>query len=159
MENESAECLTDAIRSFKFHNSSWEKVKVIVIDKDMGELGLLEDEFPGVKIILCHFHLKKYIRAEMVKREYGGPSSFDKDQVEDAVDMMRLAASPEEYIKYLKYMYFLLDRVQLRDSDTIPEPKHPFLEYFMRNWDSMKERWVLYARSDVPHLGNHTNNR
>ncbi|KAG6950205.1 hypothetical protein JG688_00014258 [Phytophthora aleatoria] len=29
--------------------------------------------------------------------------AFDKDQVEDAVDMMRLTASPEEYTKYLKY--------------------------------------------------------
>ncbi|KAG6957014.1 hypothetical protein JG687_00010233 [Phytophthora cactorum] len=28
----------------------------------------------------------------------------------------------------------------------------------MRNWDSMKERWALYARSDILHLENHTNN-
>ncbi|KAG2820143.1 hypothetical protein PC113_g22641 [Phytophthora cactorum] len=159
MENESAECLTDAIGSFKFQNTMWEKIKVIVIDKDVGELGVLEKQFPGVRIILCHFHLKKYIRTEMVKSEYGGPSSFDRDQVEDAVYMMRLAASPEEYTKYLKYMYFLLDRAHLRDSAAIPEPVHPFLKYFIRNWDSMKERWALYARSDVPHLGNHTNNK
>ncbi|KAG4224529.1 hypothetical protein PC116_g27020 [Phytophthora cactorum] len=99
MENESAECLTDAIGSFKFQNTMWEKIKVIVIDKDVGELGVLEKQFPGVRIILCHFHLKKYIRTEMVKSEYGGPSSFDRDQVEDAVYMMRLAASPEEYTK------------------------------------------------------------
>ncbi|KAG2981079.1 hypothetical protein PC120_g24844 [Phytophthora cactorum] len=159
MENESAECLTYAIGSFKFQNTMWEKIKVIVIDKDVGELGVLEKQFPGVRIILCHFHLKKYIRTEMVKSEYGGPSSFDRDQVEDAVYMMRLAASPEEYTKYLKYMYILLDRAHLRDSAAIPEPVHPFLKYFIRNWDSMKERWALYARSDVPHLGNHTNNK
>ncbi|KAG6971809.1 hypothetical protein JG687_00001809, partial [Phytophthora cactorum] len=67
MENESAECLTYAIGSFKFQNTMWEKIKVIVIDKDVGELGVLEKQFPGVRIILCHFHLKKYIRTEMVK--------------------------------------------------------------------------------------------
>ncbi|KAG4039139.1 hypothetical protein PC123_g25304 [Phytophthora cactorum] len=128
MENESAECLTYAIGSFKFQNTMWEKIKVIVIDKDVGELGVLEKQFPGVRIILCHFHLKKYIRTEMVKSEYGGPSSFDRDQVEDAVYMMRLAASPEEYTKYLKYMYILLDRAHLRDSAAIPEPVHPFLK-------------------------------
>ncbi|OWZ17478.1 hypothetical protein PHMEG_0008582 [Phytophthora megakarya] len=159
MENESVECILDAINSFKFHNPSWEDIKVIVIDKDLGELGLLEDEFPGVKVILCHFHLKKYIRSELSKSEYGGPSSFDKDQVEDAVDLMRLASTIEEYTKYLKYLYFLLDGVHLREADTIPVPEHPFLKYFMKNWDSMKERWSLYARSEVPHLGNHTNNR
>ncbi|KAG3114407.1 hypothetical protein PI125_g6496 [Phytophthora idaei] len=65
MENESAECLTDVIGSLKFHNPSWEKIKVIAIDKGMGELGLLEKAFPGVRIILCHFHLKKYIRTDM----------------------------------------------------------------------------------------------
>lgn len=159
MENESAECLSDAIGSFKFNNSSWEQVRVIVIDKDMGELGLLEMESPGVKVILCHFHLKKYIRTELAKSEYGGPSSFDKDQVEDAIDMMRLAVSTDEYVKYLKYLYFLLEGVRLKREDPVPVPTHPFLKYFMKNWDSMKERWALYARSDVPHLGNHTNNR
>ncbi|ETM99555.1 hypothetical protein PPTG_18825 [Phytophthora nicotianae INRA-310] len=114
-------------------------------------------EFEGVKV--CHFHLKKYIRTEMAKSEYGGPTSFDKDEVEDAVDMARLAPSAVEYTKYLKYLYFLLDDVHIKDSDAIPEPGRPFLKYFMRNWDSMKERWALYARSDVPHLGNHMNNR
>ncbi|KAG2917115.1 hypothetical protein PC114_g7276 [Phytophthora cactorum] len=52
MENENAECLTDAIGSLKFHNPSWETIKVITIDKGMGELGLLEKAFPGVRIIL-----------------------------------------------------------------------------------------------------------
>ncbi|OWY95917.1 hypothetical protein PHMEG_00033946, partial [Phytophthora megakarya] len=159
MENESEECLTDAIRAFKSNNPSWQDVRVIVIDKDMGELSLLEKEFGDVKVILCHFHLKKYIRTEMAKGEYGGQSSFDKDQVEDAVDLMRQATLIKEYTKYLKYMYFLLDGVQLSESDKIPEAKQPFLKYFMRNWHTIKERWALYARSDVPHLGNHTNNR
>ncbi|ETN15981.1 hypothetical protein PPTG_21846 [Phytophthora nicotianae INRA-310] len=147
MENESNECLSDAIRSFKFNNPSWEKIKVIVIDKDLGELELLERSS------------KKYIRTEMAKSEYGGPTSFDKVEVEDTIDMIRLAPTAVEYTKYLKYLYFLLDDVHLKDSDAIPKPGHPFLKYFMRNWDSMKERWAFYARSDVPHLGNHANNR
>ncbi|KAG2763700.1 hypothetical protein Pcac1_g24590 [Phytophthora cactorum] len=29
----------------------------------------------------------------MAESEYGGPTSFDTDQVEDAVDMLRLATS------------------------------------------------------------------
>jgi len=127
MENESVECLTDAIEAFKFSNPSWEKARVIVIDKDMGELSLLESHFPQTKVILCHFHLKKCIRTEMAKSEYGGPSNFDKDQVEDAVDMMRAAPTIDDYTKYLKYLYFLLDNVHLRSEDDIPEPKHPFL--------------------------------
>ncbi|KAG3078674.1 hypothetical protein PC121_g7196 [Phytophthora cactorum] len=52
MENESAECLSDAISSFKFNNPSWDQVKVIVFDKGMGKMALLESKFPGVKVSL-----------------------------------------------------------------------------------------------------------
>ncbi|KAG6942130.1 hypothetical protein JG688_00018301 [Phytophthora aleatoria] len=45
MENESAECLTDAIDSFKFHNTSWEKIKVIVIEKIWASLGCWKSSF------------------------------------------------------------------------------------------------------------------
>ncbi|KAG6943871.1 hypothetical protein JG687_00018186, partial [Phytophthora cactorum] len=96
------------------------------------------------------------------KSEYGGPLSFDKDQVDDAVDMMRMAATATEYtmyMKYLKYLYSLLQSIHRKEKDLVPEPNHSFLKYFTRNWDSMKERWALYARSGVPHLGKHTNNR
>ncbi|KAG3239449.1 hypothetical protein PI124_g15614 [Phytophthora idaei] len=99
MENESAECLTDVIEAFKFSNSSWEPIRVIAIDKDMGELSLLESHFPHVKVILCYFHLKKYIRSKMTKSEYARPSSFDMDQVEDAVDMLRTAPTNKDYTK------------------------------------------------------------
>ncbi|KAG3117635.1 hypothetical protein PI125_g3645 [Phytophthora idaei] len=158
--NESAECLTDAIEAFKFSNLSWEQIRVIVIDKNMGELSLLESHFPHVKVIICYFHLKKYIRSEMAKSEYGGPSSFDMDQVEDAVAMLRTAPTNEDYTKYLKYLYFLLDNAHLTSNYNTPEPKHTFLQYFMKNWDHQKERWAVYVfRSDVPHLCNHTNNR
>ncbi|ETL25256.1 hypothetical protein L916_20871 [Phytophthora nicotianae] len=109
MENESTECLADAIEAFKLSNPSWEQIRVIVIDRAMGELSLLETHFPHVKVILRHFHLKKYIRSEMKKSKYGGPSSFDMYQVEDAVDMLRTAPTIEDYTKYLKYLYFLLE--------------------------------------------------
>jgi hypothetical protein len=86
MKNESADCLTGAIDVFKFSNTSWEEIHVIVIDKDMGGLSLLESHFRQAKVI--NPLLKKYNNMEMTKSEYGGPSSFDKDQVEDAVDMI-----------------------------------------------------------------------
>ncbi|KAG6949591.1 hypothetical protein JG688_00014560, partial [Phytophthora aleatoria] len=66
----------------------------------------------------------------------------------------------EDYTKYLRYLYFLLDNAHLTSNYNIPEPKHTFLQYFMKNWDHQKERWAVYEfRSDVPHLCNHTNNR
>ncbi|ETO60131.1 hypothetical protein F444_21634 [Phytophthora nicotianae P1976] len=107
MKNETTECLADAIEAYKFSNPSWEQIRVIVIGKDMDELSLLEAHFPHIKVVLCQFHLKKYIRSEMKKSKYGGPSSFDMDQVEDAV--LRTSPTIEDYTKYLKYLYFLFE--------------------------------------------------
>ncbi|OWY99428.1 hypothetical protein PHMEG_00029567, partial [Phytophthora megakarya] len=94
-------------------------------------------------LILCHFHLKKYIRSEMAKTEYDGLTSFNFDQVDDAIDMMRMAATLDDYTKYLKYTYYLLDNVQYQ----LPDPNHPFLKYFIKNWDQQKERWALLETS------------
>ncbi|KAE8982033.1 hypothetical protein PR003_g19989 [Phytophthora rubi] len=71
MENESAECLTDAITSFKSFNPTWDRVRVIIVDKDFGEISLLRAAFPGARILLCVFHVVKYLRVEVAKREYG----------------------------------------------------------------------------------------
>ncbi|OWY97765.1 LOW QUALITY PROTEIN: hypothetical protein PHMEG_00031625 [Phytophthora megakarya] len=67
MENESAECLTVATSVFKLWNTSWDQIRLIVIDEDMGEISSLEEHFPIAK---------KYIRSEMANGEYGGPGNF-----------------------------------------------------------------------------------
>ncbi|POM58669.1 Hypothetical protein PHPALM_36662 [Phytophthora palmivora] len=61
--------------------------------------------------------------------------------------MLRTASTIEDYTKYLKYLYFLLDSIRLLATDEMPEPKHPFLQYFMKNWNQQKERWDLETRS------------
>ncbi|KAE8998324.1 hypothetical protein PR002_g18764 [Phytophthora rubi] len=71
MKNESSECLIDAVTSFKSVNRTWEKVRVIIVDKEFGEISLLQTKFPGARTLLCVFYVVKYLRGEMVKREYG----------------------------------------------------------------------------------------
>ncbi|OWZ04414.1 ABC transporter [Phytophthora megakarya] len=68
--------LTVLVNAFKFSNPSWDQVRIIIIDKNMGELSMLRSHFQTVKVIMCHFHLKKYIRLEIAKTEYGGPGSY-----------------------------------------------------------------------------------
>ncbi|OWZ06194.1 hypothetical protein PHMEG_00021586 [Phytophthora megakarya] len=50
---------------------------------------MLGSHFPNVKVILYHFHPKKYIRSMMAETEYGGGTSFNMDPVEDVTDIMR----------------------------------------------------------------------
>lgn len=67
MENECTGCLTDVITSFKSFNPTWEQIRIIIVSKDYGEISLLRGAFPGVRILLCTFHVVKYLRTEVSK--------------------------------------------------------------------------------------------
>lgn len=157
LENESHACMMDAIGAFKKANPCWDKIRVYMVDKDFSEMALLEKAFPSATVLLCWFHVKKYLRAEMAKSVYGGRYTYDMDKVEDSVDMMMRAKDAAAYATGLRYMYYLLDGFE--DQADLPEPEYPFLKYFIKNWDSCKRRWSAYARSGLAHLGNYTNNR
>ncbi|KAE9294079.1 hypothetical protein PR003_g24350 [Phytophthora rubi] len=46
-----------AIAHFKrSHPTRIEKLRVIVVDKDLNEIRVLEANFPGARILICHFH-------------------------------------------------------------------------------------------------------
>lgn len=156
MENESAECLADAVTSFKSFNPSWGEVRVIIVDKDFGEISLLQVAFPAARILLCVFHLVKYLRNEMSKREY---NIDDRDKVEDAVHMMLNATTEAEYEVARRYLYYVVDGKKSLLEEGIPDAKHPFLKYFHENWHNCRDMWRGFGRVDVPHLGNTTNNR
>ncbi|KAE9112485.1 hypothetical protein PF005_g11679 [Phytophthora fragariae] len=102
MKNESSECVTDAVTSFKSVNPTWGKVCIIIVDKYFGKISLLHAQFPRARILQCVFHVVKYLRGEMAKREYGG---FDRQKVEDAVHMMQDASTEAEYDTARKYLY------------------------------------------------------
>ncbi|ETK76637.1 hypothetical protein L915_17001, partial [Phytophthora nicotianae] len=93
----------------------------------------------------------------MSKAVYEGRNAVNVDGVEDAVDLMVKAQDDKEYDRGLRYMYYLLDG--FGEKGELPEPKHPLLVYFMRNWDACKDMWAVYERGHVAHLGSHTNNR
>ncbi|ETO59456.1 hypothetical protein F444_22194, partial [Phytophthora nicotianae P1976] len=76
-----------AVRAFKQNNPAWVDVKVIVIDKDFVELGLLCEEFPCATIILCHFHVIDYLKREVSKKDYGF-SAFEKMHIKNILTMM-----------------------------------------------------------------------
>ncbi|ETM36523.1 hypothetical protein L914_16810 [Phytophthora nicotianae] len=93
----------------------------------------------------------------MSKAVYEGRNAVNVDGVEDAVDLMVKAQDDKEYDRGLRYMYYLLGG--FGEKGELPEPKHPLLVYFMRNWDACKDMWAVYERGHVAHLGSHTNNR
>ncbi|ETK71272.1 hypothetical protein L915_21460 [Phytophthora nicotianae] len=131
MENESAECLSDAIKSFKSFNATWDGVRVIIVDKDFGEISLLQAAFPAARILLCVFHVVKYLWTEMAKRVYG---LLDREKFEDAVHMMLGAQTEGEYEIGRKYLYYIMEEKQILKDEEVPGPEHAFLQYFDSNW-------------------------
>ncbi|KAG3075349.1 hypothetical protein PI124_g20465 [Phytophthora idaei] len=94
MENERADCLTNAVTSFKSFKATWGQVRVIIADKDFGEISLLQAAFLGARNVLCVFHVVKYLHGEIAKKEY---NIQDRDKAEDAVHMMLDATTEVDY--------------------------------------------------------------
>ncbi|OWY93725.1 hypothetical protein PHMEG_00036775 [Phytophthora megakarya] len=59
--------------SFMIHDSgcsSFDNVAIIMIDKDFMELSVLKEEFTNARILLCHFHVVKYLQEEEINAKY-----------------------------------------------------------------------------------------
>ena len=63
VENEDA--ITRMVSTFKSFNSSWEKTKVVLSDKDFTERNVFEKEFPMASLIICLFHTMRSFRREI----------------------------------------------------------------------------------------------
>ncbi|KAF1791613.1 hypothetical protein GQ600_15610 [Phytophthora cactorum] len=125
MENESAECL-----NVQQHVGSRARHYLIIVDNDFGAISLLQEAFPGARVLLCVFHVVKYIRGEAARRDYG---VIDLEKVEDAVYLMLNVQPEEEYDTGFKYLYYVVEGKQITKDEDIPEPVHPFLRYFHAN--------------------------
>ncbi|KAE9274109.1 hypothetical protein PF008_g29679 [Phytophthora fragariae] len=71
-------------------------------------------------------------------------TSESKAHMKDAKKVVALCDGSQEHKQALKDIFAAM---------------HPLFKYFLKNWDGITEEWVSYQRSNVPHLGNNTNNR
>ncbi|EGZ19477.1 hypothetical protein PHYSODRAFT_376136, partial [Phytophthora sojae] len=53
--------MVKAVEHFQSVND-WEMTKVIMVDKDLNEIEVLKSMFPNARILLCHFHVIKWLR-------------------------------------------------------------------------------------------------
>ena len=58
---ETGQHLSAIVKAFKDCNPSYSKIKVIVIDKDFTEIAVLKSELPDATVLLCQFHVIKYL--------------------------------------------------------------------------------------------------
>jgi hypothetical protein len=139
-----------AISHFKrMHPTRIDHLRVIVVDKDLNEIRVLETNFPDARILICHFHVMKYLKEKRSKPEFGKTSTEDASQIDAAIHKMVYASCERDYERNHDALRGLCDRMGLQD----------FFDYFDRNWNDCQDRWVMFRRANLPHLKNHTNNR
>jgi len=139
-----------AIDHFKrSHPTMMKLLRVIVVDKDLNEIRVLETNFTEARVLICHFHVIKYLKEMRAKPEFGKVSSDDASQIDACVHKMVYADSAAAYDAAHASFGGLCDRIGISG----------FLAYFEKNWHTSQHRWVMYLRADLPHFRNHTNNR
>ncbi|KAG6616546.1 Dynein heavy chain [Phytophthora cinnamomi] len=139
-----------AVGHFKsLHPTQIDRLRVIVVYKDLNEIKVLQSNFPQVRVLICHFHVIKSLKEKRCKPEFCKICTDNASQIDAAIHAMVYADSEENYRIFHASFRGICARVGMQD----------FLTYFEKNWDASQERWVLYHRSTLPHFKNHTNNR
>jgi hypothetical protein len=122
-----------------------EAVQVVMVDKDLNEIRVLRSYFPKARVLICMFHVIKYLKISSRKPEYGTLSSDDHDAL---VHNMVYAVSAEVYEANRTSLKVLCARAGFDE----------FFNYMEDNWHRCIDMWVMLKRAKLPHMKIHTNN-
>lgn len=127
-----------AIDHFVSANENTKLLRVIVVDKDLNEIKVLQQAFPGARILLCSFHVIQWLAKACRQPEYGRIATENQKQVDALIHNMIYASSVEKYDANHTSLQTLCSRIGF-DS---------FFDYFDRNWDTCQvSQCPVLARS------------
>ena len=135
----------------KFKTMCRRKDTIFHVDKDFTNIESIKKAFSEVTILLCVFHVLKYLRSSLRRwQELKTRKQFSVNS---------------------KRLYTLIPRTSLRslnsdfltvigDIEVRQNGKHTSLsDYYRNNWEICSPMWVKYQRYGLPLLGDHTANR
>ena len=126
---------------FKNHNSSWERVHVIMTDKDVTERSVFSAQIPSARLVICLFHTLRSFRREVTLEKMGITNEIsvrDKQQIAYAND-------EDEYMD-------LYHNFQVNAPCSV-------LNYFNEQWHSIRDQWSMGLKYTTGNFFNTTNNR
>ncbi|OWZ14065.1 hypothetical protein PHMEG_00012510 [Phytophthora megakarya] len=59
--------LLTAIEEFKLNNPKWREIQCFIVNNDFTEIAVLKAALPGVRVLLCQFHVIKYLSEKECK--------------------------------------------------------------------------------------------
>ena len=142
--NEDHDSVKWMMETFKKRNSNWQKVRVVMADKDMDERNVIKEAFPSASMLICLFHVLRTFRREISCEKLGITSGQRVCSLE-LLQKMAYASSEKEY-------QALYDELQ----EALPPQ---VIEYFDTNWHDIHEEWVLHGKAKSGSFLNSTNNR
>ena len=124
---ENAQSIAWMMNTFKQHNEVWNKICVIMADKDISERDTIKSS-PDAGVLICLFHALRSLRRELTCEKMG----ITAGQRTACLEMVQKLAYASSAAKYSE----LYEEFQ-RDS-----PKE-VVAYFNINWHPIKDEWVL----------------
>ena len=135
--------LRSMVSKFKDENPDWEKVQVIMTDKDMNERGVFKSELPQVSLEICLFHVLRTFGREITCEKLGitaGERSTVLEKIQDIAYADCESSYDELYSQLCSCMPDIVRR------------------YYDRNWHDIRSEWV-YGLKRTMNLCTRTNNR
>lgn len=142
--------MAKSIDHFKRANEHWRFVRIVIVDKDMREVEVLRQKLPEARILLCHFHVIKWLHDTIrMSSKYGAYEADVLAQMKHTITNMTYARTEADYVTHRDEFKCLSLRGGRQD----------LWDYFQKNWENCKDMWVMAYRVALPHFQNHTNNR
>ena len=151
MSEESTKCFDFILQQFS--KICIRQDLMFIIDKDFTEQGSIRKVFPSSVVLLCVFHVLKYMRVLFSTI----PDIIEvKEVVMDQFKKVLYSHSEDIFVAENLKFEKLVENVQVRTSNG----KYVNLkDYYQRNWLSCKLMWIKCYRKGLPLLGDNTTNR
>ena len=138
MKRGTKETLVKIIDVFCEHNDT-SQINVIMVDKDLTEISVLESKIPDAHNQICSFHILKYFKTKVSQLD------LKQDQRSELIQLLHQILYSHDEEVYTERCYRLCDEFDC------------FSKYFDDNWHSCKEKWVRCYQKNVKNYGNFTN--
>lgn len=124
-------------------NAVWEKIKVVMVDKDIQERDVVKKCLPKASVVICLFHTLYLFNREVTCEKMGSTSG----QWIVCLELLQKMAYARWEAEYTT-LYLQLQRDASKEVFT----------YFDTNWHSIRDEWVLALKFRGGSFLNFTNN-
>ena len=125
---------------------------VFLVDKDFTCIDSIKRTFPRVTVLLCIFHVLKFVRSlfatavVLIDKKQAMLQRFK--EVVYAHDDDEFNSTNDAFLAEISGV-----------TVTVGKSERDLTDYYNKNWLNCKEMWVKYLRKHLPLLGDHTTNR